>query len=216
MIGHLAPLLLLAAGMPPTDTEDGPLGLSDLPAYREALASSIVGPASPATFRQLWEHPEAHRGRPVRVSGSVVRRFRQPPVGEFPALAEVWIVTPEGDPFCLVHPEASAKAAPRLGDPVRFSGVFLRRIRYEGRDAARLAPLIVGNGAPVVVTPAGSNNWGGGRVDWAIAAVLGVVALAILAGRRGNRPVRRRPDGLPAPRWIEPGEPGAHGDGRED
>ncbi len=215
MIRQLA--MLVAAGLPATATatDDAPLGMPDLPAYREALAAPMDGPTLLVTFRQLWGRPAAYRGRAVRVSGRVARQFRQPPIGELPALVEVWIVAPEGDPFCLVHPEGAGTRAVRVGDEVRFSGYFLKRLRYEGGDTPRLAPLIVGGRAPVVL-PSQGTPWSGGGVDWAFAAIVGAVALAILAGRHGNRPLPRRQDGLPPPQWIEPEEPGAHGDARDD
>ena len=60
---------------------------------------------SAVKFRDLWNRPDVFRGRRVTVEGRVVRIFRQGPVGSFPPLAEVWITSPAGDPFCVVFPQ---------------------------------------------------------------------------------------------------------------
>ena len=130
--------------------DDGPLSIADLAAYRAALGPAKPGDPSPqpSTFRDLWDHPDASRGRRVEVGGRVERVFHQGPIGEFPALAEVWVVDAATDPLCLVFPESPDTPAPKPGDAVRFIGTFLRRVRYRGGDLDRLAPLIVGPGPP--------------------------------------------------------------------
>ena len=117
-------------------------------------------------FRDLWNRPDAYRGRRVTVQGRVERIFRQGPIGSFPALAEVWIVSPAGDPFCLVVPQesgtgilsvvdegpedrATSKQSPEPGQTVQFTGTFLKMVRYAGGDGPRLAPLIAGDRPPV-------------------------------------------------------------------
>jgi hypothetical protein len=138
-------LLLLVAWQ----AEDGArLSTSDLPAYLEALEAK--GEAEPVTFRDLWDRPGSHRGRRVRVEGRLARRFAQPAFGAFPPLVEAWIITPGDNPICLVYPEGGG--GPPLGATVAFSGTYLRRVRYPGGDAERLAPLIVGGGRPSAVS----------------------------------------------------------------
>ena len=83
------------------------------------------------SFKDLWNRPDAFRGRRVTVEGRVQRIFRQGPVGSFPALAEIWIASPAGDPFCLVVPQAAG--VPKLGQTVRFTGTFLKMVRYAAR-----------------------------------------------------------------------------------
>ena len=131
--------LLLGSGVASGD--DSPLTLADLEAYRLALASKPDGPATPVKFRDLWDRPEAYLGRVVKVEGRVARLFRQGRFGEFPPLVEVWVVSPVGDPFCLVFPLVEGRASPEIGASVRFSGTFVKRIKYQGGDAARVAPL---------------------------------------------------------------------------
>lgn len=106
-----------------------------------------------------------------------MRIFRQGPLGTFPALAEVWITSPAGDPFCVVCPQGGSNGQKEAGpgDPtsvraeeakneqkdggmpaqqgqvVHFTGTFLKMVRYAGADTNRLAPLIVGDGRPVPI-----------------------------------------------------------------
>jgi hypothetical protein len=121
---------------------DDRVGLADLPAYLKALGDQSKEPAQSVRFRDLWDRPEDFQGRKVMVAGTIQRIFRQPAVGEFPALAEVWIRSDSGDPFCLVSPVSEPALA--VGRAVEFRGTFLKRVRYSGGDGPRLAPLIVG------------------------------------------------------------------------
>jgi hypothetical protein len=149
------------------------LTLADLAAYRAALSGKATGenartsdPPVRVRFQDLWNRPDAFRGRRVILQGRVERIFRQGPIGSFPALAEVWIVSPAGDPFCLVVPNesgtgilpvadhglvdrATSKQSLEPGQSVHFTGTFLKMIRYAGGDGPRLAPLVVGDHLPV-------------------------------------------------------------------
>jgi hypothetical protein len=158
------------------------LSLADLAGYRAALSGKPTAdlarasdPPVEAKFKDLWNQPDAFRGRRVSVRGRVVRIFRQGAVGSFPPLAEVWITSPAGDPFCAVFPqpgptepdqlETAASpggshgekeriaTVPELGRIVDFTGTFLKLVRYAGSDGPRLAPLIVGDRLPAPVTP---------------------------------------------------------------
>jgi hypothetical protein len=169
-----------ASGQTDKPDEGDRLGLADLPAEHAALAgkATIDGPEADAppqsvTFRELWNHPEAWRGRRVRVQGTIARVFRQGAVGSFPPLAEAWLSTPEGDLLCLVFPQqdrrgqktdSTAGPAQKTRDEppparelesepgrrVTFTGTFLKTIRYPAADLARLAPLIVGDRPPTM------------------------------------------------------------------
>ena len=201
------------------------LSLSDLAPYRAALEPKskpkpgATAPAEPVTFRDLWDHPEAHRGRRVRCEGRVVRRFRQGAFGTFPPLTEVWAVSAAGDPFCLVFPTpAAAGPDPAPGASVRFEGTFLRRLRYQGGDADRLAPLVVGDRPPAVTTPApprptrpppGLAPPGAGltRFEWPL-GLLAAAVLALALARRhllgpSRPPVRPRGDEEPPPEFVD-------------
>ncbi len=145
------------------------LTLADLAAYRVALSGKATADAAKSTdlpvsvgFKDLWEQSERFRGRRVVVEGRVCRIFRQGPIGQFPALAELWISSPAGEPFCLVVPQSIGTSAseaassggkrreadgtiPEMGASIRFTGTFLKMVRYAAGDVARLAPLLVGN-----------------------------------------------------------------------
>ncbi len=198
-------------------TADGPaIGLADLEAYHAALSARPDESAPLVGFRELWEHPEAHTGQMVRVEGRLARIFRQPRIGDFPPLAEAWVVSPAGDPFCLVFPPGEGRSIPEVGAPVRFSGTFLRRIKYHGGDTDRLAPLIVGPSIPttLAVAPvAASRPWS--RVDWMMAVGASLVVAVILARRHLTRPEPAPPALDPPPLFEDGGleTPAAHDEG---
>jgi hypothetical protein len=155
------------------------LSLADLTGYRAALSgkptadrAKATDPPSEVKFKDLWNRPDVFRGRRVVVEGRVMRTFRQGAVGTFPALVEAWITSPAGDPYCVVFPQpgttddkrpgsGDVKVAhaggdqsaelPGAGQMVRFTGTFLKMVRYAGADATRLAPLVVGDRQPALV-----------------------------------------------------------------
>ncbi|HEX8202702.1 MAG TPA: hypothetical protein VF590_19655 [Isosphaeraceae bacterium] len=174
--------------------DDSSLGLADLAAYRAALEPA-TGPAVAVGFRDLWERPGAYRGRRVRVEGRVERRFRQERVGTFPALTEVWIVNPSGDPFCLVFPTPRPADEPAPGATAAFTGTFLKVVRYQAGDAARLAPLIVGDRPPTIPQgrpPEPGRGPGFTRLDWGIGIAATAVVIAVLVRQSLGRPLRGR------------------------
>jgi hypothetical protein len=102
---------------------------------------------------------------------------------------------------------------------VRFEGVFLRSIRYQGGDSARLAPLVVGDRPPSVTaaaskpapTGAGAKHgaWGNfSGLDWALGLGAAVVVVAVLARhhlrRPSRRPLRLDSEFEPPPEFNEP------------
>jgi hypothetical protein len=190
------------------------LTLADLAAYRAALSgkptaadATASDPPLRVNFQDLWSHPGAHQGRRVAIQGCVERIFRQGPVGNFPALAEVWITSPAGDPFCLVVPQDTrtdilpaddhglhgrvARARlPALGLSVRFTGTFLMMVRYTAGDGARVAPLIVGDQPPTLAPEAAE----------AVGATLRASSHSINAGGHSGNPKRRWL--LSYPNWL--------------
>ena len=199
--------------------------LSGKPTADDARPSD---PPLQASFRDLWNRPAAFQGRRVIVEGRVERIFRQGPVGSFPPLAEIWITAPAGDPYCLIVPQgtgtdttpavsplpAQSKARepqadtrpgsppPRLAEPgtvVRFTGTYLKMVRYTAGDGARLAPLIVGNLPPIPAQEAARAGGEGARRDpanpplgarlaeslstWLLTAVLAILAASLVGWR---------------------------------
>ena len=204
------------------------LSLADLAKYRAALAGKVIADdakssdtSARVSFRDLWNRPEVLRGRQVILEGKVQRIFRQGPVGSFPALAEIWIASPAGDPFCLVIPQesqtdispaedhgvesrAKPERIPKLGQTVRFTGTFLKMIRYAAGDGDRLAPLIVGDQPPITVREAAQTKRAssltanhivgpstGSPASWLVGLTLALLTVGLLARRHLRMPMRR-------------------------
>jgi hypothetical protein len=185
--------------------EEGRFGLADLAGYRAALSGKPTADDAktsdtpiPVGFHDLWERPDAFRGRRVAVEGRVVRIFRQPPVGSFPALAEVWITSTSGNPFCLVSPQTGSIPIPEPGRDIRFTGTFLKMLRYAASDGARLAPLIVGE-RPPTQPPTSANRgsdhpafsldgWSWSPATWALGLSAAALAGGLLARWHLNSP----------------------------
>ncbi len=199
-LGLLAALALGPAARAHAE-EDGPLSIADLAAYRAALDPTPHDePPVPSGFRDLWDRPGEFRGRRVAVGGRVGAVFHSAAVGTFPPLAETWVFTEASDPLCLVFPETKEAPAPIPGDLVRFEGTFLRRVRYRGGDADRLAPLVVGPAPPRVdrpATPAPAADPSSSPFDGVFVLVLGaIVALALVRAhlrRPPSRPIVQGP-----------------------
>jgi hypothetical protein len=204
------------------------LSLVDLTKYRAALAGKATAEDAKSSdtpvrvsFKDLWNRPDAFRGRRVTIQGRVERIFRQGPVGSFPALAEIWIASPAGDPFCLVGPHESGTGIspkydqdledrvtppqiPKLGQAVRLTGTFLKMIRYAAGDGDRLAPLVVGDTLPVPVRQSAEGNrassssankiagrWIGSATGWLLGLTLALLAAGVLAWQHVGLPIRR-------------------------
>jgi hypothetical protein len=152
-------LTLIATSLPATQAQepDGvvarsapavePVGLADWPALARALKEPARTEGRIVSFRELWAADPKLADEPVVVSGVVFRRFRREPVGQFPALEELWIRT-DDDGLAVVTNKARDKAAEghdptQPGLPVRILAVFLRKIRYEAEDEPRIAPWLV-------------------------------------------------------------------------
>ncbi|MGL4460608.1 MAG: hypothetical protein ACRC1K_00490 [Planctomycetia bacterium] len=105
-------------------------------------------------FANLWNDPDAHRGKPIHVEG-VLRQLtlydgqqlKNP--YSVPAFYEAWIFTQDqsDNPTKLLFTELPAGLAPgvKLAEYVRFNGFFLKIERYGdqgGND--RGAPVLVG------------------------------------------------------------------------
>lgn len=182
LISLIPGLRCLAAYLDDDPQGSHQLSLADLAGYRAGLlgkpTADLARPSDPpveAKFKDLWNRTDDFRGRRVSIQGNVVRIFRQGRIGSFPPLAEVWITSPAGDPFCAVFPQPAPDAPddpatatsrdeshsdaarrttmPELGRKVRFTGTFLKMLRYAGGDGPRLAPLIVGDHLPAPVVP---------------------------------------------------------------
>jgi hypothetical protein len=203
----LVPLACLAVTV--ARASDGPLTLADVAELHEALQPVAKAEShKSASFRDLWDHPDLFRGKRVRVEGEVRRLFHQGATGQLPALVEVWLTSGSGDTICLLCPEAR----PAIGSKVSFLGTYLKKIEYRATDVPRLAPLIVGPGAPdlievsrVAVRPAPKSI----PLDWAIGVGAGLVFLMALARNYQRRPLPSRVDRDPHPQFIDGEDPPA-------
>ncbi len=228
----LAPFIPGSAGaqqvQAPPVTSDR-LGLGDLSTYAKALrgwpTTSDNQPSSrpvEVSFRDLWDHPSKYIGRRVMIRGRIERTFRQAAVGEFPPLSESWIFSRSGDPYCAVYPRPSGHLRQTTGQPVRFTGIFLRKIRYSASDGDRLAPLLVGDRPPALDTskradPPASHPREAGRIALSSTSLalclLAVSAMLILTRQvqRSWRPIRivssRSPDPPPSLHFLDSPDP---------
>ena len=212
LLRHAALIVLLIDAPALPASEEGPLGLADLPAYQAALSgrSDHDKVPVPVEFRDLWDHPKQFEGRRVEVAGAIVRRFRQGAYGVFPPLEELWVVSRAGNPLCFVYPARDAPAS-KLGDTVRFVGTYLKRVQYQVGDVARLAPLIVGDRAPSVIkaaeVPPVRSTGGLSSLDWTVGLVVTGLVVLILGRQHLRRPPRPALDGErpgPPPDFIGP------------
>ncbi len=196
---------LLSEGPP---AGDGRISMADLPAYHAALEDTHQA-ALPVTFRDLWSRSESYRGRRVRIEGRAVRRFAQAPFESFPALTELWVVTTDGNPLCLVYPNSGKDRVDRveIGATVVFEGTFLRKLTYDGGDGPRLAPLIVSGRPPLVRKSREQPRESNGPVPTWIFWTLGLAVMSILGLLLAWFHVRpwtqRRPTREPHPRFLD-------------
>lgn len=204
-IGLVALALLAGCPHPPATGQEA-VSVADYSDYAQALRSRPEPDAQPATFAELWRRPAAFRGKPVIVAGCLERRFRQPAIGDFPALTEAWVVDAAGNPLCLVYPSSSREV--QAGARVQFVGTFLRTIRFGGQDADRLAPLLVGPRPPEVSSlPEAMEEARWEDSDWILGLALAGLVVVILATQHLR--LRREPPRAsgPAPRFVDPNEP---------
>jgi len=169
------------------------LELADLPGYRAALSGQSKQAPINVSFRDLWYRGQDYDGKRVRVEGRLARRFHQEPIGSFPALTEAWLVAPSGDPFCVVFPESDRAKLPKVG-LLRFTGTYLKKVRYQGSDGPRGAPLIVGDQPPAIVhpgEPSPTPQVRFSRLDWLIGLGAALVVMLVLLSQHARRPRRR-------------------------
>ncbi len=205
------------------------LGLDELAAYRQALqgkpaatlANDLELPVA-ATALMLEQNAPRYQGRRVVVEGRVARAFHQPALGDFPALVELWLTDPKGHLCCVVCPDSqtasTASPAAPVGETVRFTGTFLRKVGYPSERGERHAPLIVGPGPTERLEPAA--DWSDRRAQspppsawtplgWLIALpAAGVIVLWGWWSRSVAKPRKARIDddshGDPPIQFIEP------------
>lgn len=134
-----------------------PVGLTDWPALSKALKRDETVAGRIASFRELWSAGPGELKDPIAISGVILRRFRREPVGQFPALEELWLRTDDDALVIVTHKsrdkkqETSDITAP--GSAVEVSGIFLRNVRYDAKDEPRVAPWVVASRIRPMGTP---------------------------------------------------------------
>ena len=191
---------LLMMMIPLANADQSALNLGDLPGFQSALEDAD-SPAASVGFRDLWGRPADFLGKRIHVEGTIQRRFRQGPIGEFPALVETWILDPSKNLICLVQPDHPE--IPKLGH-VEFAGTYLRTIRYRAGDADRLAPLVVGAG-PLVLKPevvSVASNIDRQVFEVGIALAAGLMAVIWIGRKMMNTPIARHDQFGPPPDFV--------------
>ena len=123
--------------------QDDQLSLADLVGYCAALSGKATAddarPSDPPArvgFRDLWERPDAYRGRRVTVRGRVARIFRQGPVGSFPPCSR-------SGPFRRLEIRSAWSSRGRPTRPTAIAGRMPvpGRRRYPARVARPNSPV---------------------------------------------------------------------------
>ena len=144
-----------------------PVGLADWPALAQALKAGKATQGRIVSFRELWLAKPGELSQPLSISGVVLRRFRRDPVGQFPALEELWLRT-DDDNLVLVTNRARARDSEQVDTTAPGSAVATATAATPA-TAAWAAHWYAPNGLP---TP--------GRTRW------------ISRSTRGRRRRRRR------------------------
>ena len=159
-------------------------------------------PPQDVGFTELFGQPEAFRGRPVRIRGTLRRLERlTAPRNDYgvDAYWQGWLEPADGPAspviiHCLELPPGMASGM-EIDEPAVVAGVFLKNMAYRAADGVRVAPLILARSPARPPRPAerpGDRIW-----DRSLAAVGVVTMLAFVAvigigflasGRGGRRP----------------------------
>ena len=125
-----------------------PVGLADWPVLAKSLEVKPVAAGRIVSFRELWEMEPQEISEPLAISGLVVRRFKRQPVGQFPALEELWIRT-DDDGLVLVTnrskptPTQGQRDLTAPGMALEIQARMIRKVLYESTDEPRIAPWLV-------------------------------------------------------------------------
>jgi hypothetical protein len=123
----------------------------------------------------LWQNPELYRGVPIHLLGTALRILRYPSkLSETGWIYEASIIAPDAprNPYVCVFEEApkGLPIGPDVSERVVFNGYFLKIWKYQARDVARGAPLLVGRigWEPREPSTADGNN---ATLRWSLVAI---------------------------------------------
>ena len=179
------------------------VGLADWPILARALDVKPVAEGRIVSFRELWEMNPSEVSEPLAISGLVVRRFKRQPVGQFPALEELWIRTDDDGLVMVTNRSKAAQTQGALdltapGMALEIQARMIRKVLYESTDEPRIAPWLVAQRISVKGSSEGAtgSNQDSGESQKLIFLIFSIIsATAILrlvlgfatrSGRRGK------------------------------
>ena len=179
------------------------VGLADWPILARALDVKPVAEGRIVSFRELWEMSPSELSEPLAISGLVVRRFKRQPVGQFPALEELWIRTDDDGLVMVTNRSKAAQTQGSLdltapGMALEIQARMIRKVLYESTDEPRIAPWLVAQRVSVKGSDDGAtgSNQDSGESQKLIFLIFSIIsATAILrlvlgfatrSGRRGK------------------------------
>ena len=179
------------------------VGLADWPILARALDVKPVADGRIVSFRELWEMNLSELSEPLAISGLVVRRFKRQPVGQFPALEELWIRTDDDGLVMVTNRSKAAQTQGALdltapGMALEIQARMIRKVLYESTDEPRIAPWLVAQRVSVKGSDDGAtgSNQDSGESQKLIFLIFSIIsATAILrlvlgfatrSGRRGK------------------------------
>lgn len=179
-----------------------PVGLVDWPALARALKADKAAQGRIVSFRELWLAKPGDLAEPLSISGVVLRRFRREPVGQFPALEELWVHTDDDNLLVVTHP-SQAKSPDKAditapGSAVDLVATYMRNVRYNAADEPRVAPWLVARsivptGAAPFEQPSLTGTGGTGQTSelmlvlFAVISTSALLRVALFYARRSGR-----------------------------
>ncbi len=153
-------------------------------------------------YRELLEHPDLYRLRPVSYSGflvkpsEVTRGTIRPNPGNVERLWVGYLVDQDFAPAVWVYtPWSLVERGIKNLDRVKVEGFFVKRVAYEPAGGGRMMRAAVIVATRVTPAPLGTQPWGKGVLFTVLGLMVllaGGLAWAIVQGRRDDEASRRR------------------------
>ena len=179
-------------------TDKRPLAPEEMPAYWRLMAWDLRQSTSAmrdradqqVTFNQLWQRPDAWRGKLIEIPMHLRRTLRQDDVAEnqlgLKTVYEVWGWNSDSQPYWywIITPKLPPRMpeGPSIYEEATFVGYFFKLLPYEDHEGKHLAtPLLIGRLVwhPEQPSPLAHRN------EWVWPWILGGVLGGLLAVRWG-------------------------------